>query len=102
LANCAASTSPWRQHSHIAGLGENLAEASYSSFTCTDAVNLFVAERKYCPCPTFSEQTGHFTQVVWKGTTAVGCGWAQCNGFVLITCRYSPPGNVIGQFAQNV
>jgi uncharacterized protein YkwD len=28
----------------------------------------------------FSEQTGHFTQLVWKATTSVGCGRKFCNG----------------------
>ena len=28
----------------------------------------------------FSEPTGHFTQLVWRATTAVGCGRRFCNG----------------------
>jgi Cysteine-rich secretory protein family len=56
--------------------------------------------------PGFSESTGHFTQVVWVGSTSVGCAWISCNtastpGYYLM-CEYSPAGNVIGEFAQNV
>ena len=56
--------------------------------------------------PGFSETTGHFTQVVWIGSTEVGCAWIDCNsatapGYFLM-CEYSPAGNVIGYFAQNV
>lgn len=54
---------------------------------------------------TFSEATGHFTQVVWKGTQAVGCGQASCAaGGTLVVCEYSPPGNVntTSAFASNV
>jgi hypothetical protein len=28
--------------------------------------------------PGFSSATGHFTQVVWKATTEVGCGVVSC------------------------
>ena len=49
---------------------------------------------------------GHFTQVVWKGTTKLGIGRATgkidewfCTWAV---GRYSPAGNVLGQYQQNV
>ena len=41
-------------------------------------------------------------QIVWKDTTHVGCGLARCGSGVMVTCRYAPPGNVLGAFAQNV
>lgn len=42
--------------------------------------------------------TGHFTQVVWKTTTKVGCAVANCPGMLMansifVVCRYSPAGN---------
>lgn len=60
--------------------------------------------------PVFSMQTGHFTQVVWRSSTELGCGSARgtatlsgrtYNAFYVV-CHYSPAGNVTGQFAQNV
>ncbi|XP_062204513.1 pathogenesis-related protein PR-1 type-like [Phragmites australis] len=40
---------------------------------------------------------GHYTAVVWKGTTAVGCGRVKCNnGDTMIVCSYWPPGNYDG------
>ncbi|MDJ0620207.1 MAG: CAP family protein [Calothrix sp. MO_192.B10] len=53
--------------------------------------------------PGFSSQTGHFTQVVWKNSTKLGCGKAKsADGKVFVVCNYDPPGNVQGQFPENV
>ena len=54
--------------------------------------------------------TGHFTQVVWKGSKRLGVGKAKgkwtyqgttydCE---YIVARYSPGGNVAGAFPENV
>jgi hypothetical protein len=45
---------------------------------------------------------GHFTAMVWKGTTELGCGTAMCPGGPYHVCRYNPPGNMPGGFAANV
>ena len=59
----------------------------------------------------FTEATGHFTQLVWQGTQATGCGWTDCDGKngldgIYLVCEYYPPGNVVGEdnlyFKQNV
>lgn len=55
--------------------------------------------------PRFSAKTGHFTQVVWKGTTEIGCGYVSgCPGSWpnIWVCQYNPPGNYIGLFGENV
>lgn len=55
--------------------------------------------------PGFSSETGHFTQVVWKSTAEIGCGYrGGCGGYWsnIWVCQYNPPGNYIGQFAENV
>ena len=50
--------------------------------------------------------TGHFTQVVWKGSTELGIGKADVhqNGgrCTYIVARYKPAGNFIGKFGQHV
>jgi hypothetical protein len=51
--------------------------------------------------PGYSDATGHFTQVVWVGSTEVGCAWVSCNGEngtpgYYLMCEYSPAGNVLG------
>ena len=53
--------------------------------------------------PGFSMNTGHFTQLAWKDSTELGCGLAVGSNYnVYGVCNYSPPGNVIGAFEQNV
>ena len=53
--------------------------------------------------PGFSSQTGHFTQVVWKGSAELGCGAARSRrGGLYVVCNYSPPGNYLGRFPENV
>ncbi|KAK8766293.1 hypothetical protein V5799_006930 [Amblyomma americanum] len=49
------------------------------------------------------DAVGHFTQLIWKETTHMGC--AQARGpthKILVVANYSPPGNVIGKFAACV
>lgn len=54
--------------------------------------------------PSFSAATGHFTCLVWKSSTSFGMGISinPTTGAADITMNTSPPGNVIGQFQQNV
>ncbi|KAF6063029.1 Cysteine-rich secretory family protein [Candida albicans] len=47
----------------------------------------------------------HFTQVVWKSTTQLGCAYKDCRakGWGLyIICNYQKPGNIIGQELANI
>ncbi|MCJ1285370.1 hypothetical protein MMC26_004710 [Xylographa opegraphella] len=49
---------------------------------------------------------GHFSQLVWKGTTEVGCGTSECSAGTSIgsgyyvACLYYAPGNYVGDFTQ--
>lgn len=52
--------------------------------------------------PGFSMATGHFTQLVWAGTTSLGCGMSTCKGLDIIVCNYDPPGNVERGYQRNV
>ncbi|KAL4779116.1 CAP domain-containing protein [Aspergillus varians] len=57
------------------------------------------------------EKWGHFSQIVWKGTTHVGCATVSCDSLGNVdaalavpftVCNYSPPGNYDGEYADNV
>nr|QVT77470.1 pathogenesis-related protein 1 [Moniliophthora perniciosa] len=79
--------------------GENLAWGG-GSFPIPAAVKLWADEvSEYDPN---NPQYSHFTQVVWKSTTELGCAVADCSGTTYHVCSYNPPGNVIGQFPENV
>ncbi len=39
----------------------------------------------------------HYTQMIWKGTTHVGCAIHSEGGWDYLICRYSPPGNADGK-----
>jgi len=93
------------------GNGENLF-AGTGSFSGSSAVASWYNEIKDYSFsnPGFSGSTGHFTQLVWKSTTKVGCGLKLCsylqdagfNNAYFLVCEYSPPGNLLGSFAANV
>ena len=40
---------------------------------------------------------GHYTQIVWRKTTEVGGAIATGGGNDVLVCRYSQPGNIIGE-----
>jgi len=54
--------------------------------------------------PGFSSATGHFTCLVWLTSTRFGMGISinQTTGQAYISFNTFPPGNIIGQFQQNV
>lgn len=40
----------------------------------------------------------HYTQLIWTGTTRVGCAIHATARWDYLICRYSPPGNVDGRY----
>ncbi|EMD41805.1 hypothetical protein CERSUDRAFT_110367 [Gelatoporia subvermispora B] len=98
------------QHSGgtLGPFGENLAAGTGSSYGIDAAIQSWTSEvSQYDPS---NPQPSHFTQVVWKATTEVGCAVQTCNGIFdpsfgpaqYFVCEYFPQGNVVGEFPQNV
>ncbi|RLN09292.1 pathogenesis-related protein PR-1-like [Panicum miliaceum] len=90
-------------HSH-GPYGENLFRGSGGAgWTPADVVGAWVRERAlYDPranaCRGARGACGHYTQIVWRGTTAVGCALVPCGGgrATFGVCSYNPPGNYVG------
>jgi len=90
------------------GYGENLFMSTYAP-TPEEVVESWASEDQFYDFETNScapgQMCGHYTQLVWAGTTSVGCGFAECSsiqglpfGGVLWVCNYDPPGNWLGQW----
>jgi len=106
MANFAHGVSATCVFEHSGGkYGENLA-AGYSSAEAAIKAWYDEGSQYSYSGGDFSEATGHFTQVVWKGAKKVGCAQVNCDGSsgtpgVFLTCEYDQ-GNIIGEFTQNV
>ncbi|GLB34051.1 putative SCP / Tpx-1 / Ag5 / PR-1 / Sc7 family of extracellular domains containing protein [Lyophyllum shimeji] len=82
--------------------------AATGVFPISNAINQFVLDEvEYNPAkPTYN----HWTQIVWKSTTEVGCARSQCDNMLghatgvatYYVCLYNPAGNIIGQASENV
>ncbi|XP_037708184.1 Golgi-associated plant pathogenesis-related protein 1-like [Drosophila subpulchrella] len=61
------------------GYGENIYWASFSKQEGKDVVKAWYNEISLYNWnnPSFSKQTGHFTQLVWKSSTELGVGFAK-------------------------
>lgn len=40
---------------------------------------------------------GHYSQMVWRNTTQIGCGLATGGNSDILVCRYNPGGNKVGE-----
>ena len=112
----AAHAQPWADKvyetgdsSHSSGVadfgnyGENMAWGGGPSFaTPTWLAQTWANEKSnYVPGTPASDSTGHYTQMVDKQSTEVGCGftsgpagqYAEYGGTNVLVCQYTPPGN---------
>jgi pathogenesis-related protein 1 len=79
--------------------GENLFEIRGAAATSAEVVQAWAAEsRDYDYRSNRCRGVcGHYTQIVWGDTRAVGCGMARGRGREVWVCEYDPPGNWAGQ-----
>ncbi len=88
------------------GYGENMAWGPYGNNVATAVDAWYKEVSKYdFNNPTYQSSTGHFTQIVWKNTTEIGCAYnLSCQYGGLYVCQYNPAGNITsaGYFKENV
>lgn len=107
----AATASAWAQRcefEHSRGdHGENLSARTHMA-SPDEVVASWAAESEHyrygkgrCAA---GQVCGHYTQVVWRDSTEIGCAAAQCEGgpfgggaWILWVCNYSPAGNWSGE-----
>lgn len=87
------------------GQGENLWMGSAGRYTLETMLQHWGEERVQFRPGIFPnvvrsgtwQDVAHYTQMVWRGTTRVGCALHSGRGNDYLVCRYSPSGNRDGQ-----
>ena len=86
--------------------GENIAISSDRSFDVKAAIELWYKEEKDYDydSPAFSSLTRNFSQMIWRECKEVGMALSRSDDgeLVVVVARYSPVGNVVGMFQDNV
>ncbi|MDB5707037.1 MAG: serine protease [Sphingomonas bacterium] len=88
--------------------GENLWTGTRGAYAYEEMIGHWVDESRFyrpAPTPDFStsgrwEDVAHYTQIIWRDTTEVGCASASNATDDYLVCRYAPPGNVVGRMAM--
>lgn len=116
-ANLARSAQGWADHLAATGRfehaperrvdpqGENLWAGSRGWYTLEKMVDAWVREKRYFKRGRFpnnsttgrSADIGHYTQLMWRSSGAVGCAKASGAAEDVLVCRYSDAGNYIGE-----
>lgn len=85
-------------------LGENIWGGTHSDYSPEEMVGAWIAEKKHFTLAVFPmnsstgrvEDVSHYTQVIWRRSTHVGCYLSQGSREDILVCRYSEAGNITG------
>jgi hypothetical protein len=85
--------------------GENIWAGTRDYFSPEAMTSAWIREKRYYKAGLFPnnsttgrvEDVGHYTQLVWRNSTDVGCAMASNQEEDLLVCRYTQAGNYIGQ-----
>ncbi len=93
---------------HSRGLknqGENLWMGTASAYSLEDMTSSWGNEKQFFKPAAFPDcstngswhTVGHYTQIIWRNTTEVGCALVSNNKADYLVCRYNPAGNIMGR-----
>lgn len=90
--------------------GENLWMGTQGAYSTQDMVQLWISEKRLYQPRKFPDvstsgvwaDVGHYTQLIWSNTKSVGCALASNAESDFLVCRYTPPGNWMGEYAVPV
>lgn len=101
-----AATGRWGHSPSFArpGQGENLWMGTRGAFGVDQMIWSWASERRFFRGGSFPrvsrtgswEDVGHYTQMIWPGSTRIGCALRSSPRNDYLVCRYSPAGNVMG------
>jgi hypothetical protein len=85
------------------GQGENLFQGSRGFYGLDEMTAGWVEEKRLFRPGIFPKvsrsghgsDVGHYTQMIWRTTTRVGCAIHSDPKWDFFICRYSPPGNIL-------
>ena len=88
-------TQPFSPEEAVDGWNAEVACWDYGTISGTESCDA------QCAAGLNSNGCGHYTQLVWRNTRRVGCGYSTCESgrftYEIWVCNYDPPGNYIGQ-----
>jgi len=101
------------QHDTRSGQGENLSMGPAGRHSVRDFLADWIGEKAIYRNGRFPhvveetarkngaawEKVGHYSQLVWRTTTHLGCAMVTAKDWDYLVCRYSPPGNRRGEKA---
>lgn len=84
--------------------GENLWMGTHGAYSYADMAEAWVEERQFYDGGSIDDafaagnfgDIGHYTQIIWRRTTHVGCAISNGSDDDYLVCRYMPAGNVLG------
>jgi len=87
------------------GRGENLWRGTRGAYSPEEMANAWIDEKRFFHPGRFPnvsttgdwKTVGHYSQIIWRETNEVGCAIASNDASDILVCRYSNPGNVVGQ-----
>lgn len=102
IADCQFEHSGQNERSGVAGfdyIGENLFSSGGFQPTGQEITDAWASEKADYNYENNSCNgvCGHYTQIVWRSSTDLGCAMKECGGGYIVSCEYGPGGNFIGE-----